>query len=115
MFKALGDPTRFRIFEFLRECASAVAIEDNGEVRPVQGQTVGEICCFITGEDRIASTISFHLKELRLAGLVDIERHGKYIIYSVNPLAVERLSEYFGGRCGEGTCCEPSDVSRNDA
>ncbi|MGO8672487.1 MAG: ArsR/SmtB family transcription factor [Capsulimonadaceae bacterium] len=105
MFKALGDPTRLRIFELLRDCASAVAIEETGEVRRLQGQTVGEICCYITGEDRIASTISFHLKELRLAGLVDVERRGKYIIYSVNPEAVEHLAVYFGSCRPEVPCC----------
>ncbi len=35
MFRALGDPTRLRIFEFLRSCRSAVAIEETGLVRPV--------------------------------------------------------------------------------
>ena len=47
-----------------------------GAARRVDGVTVGEVCCFVTGEDRITSTLSHHLRELRLAGLVDVERRG---------------------------------------
>src|SRR5260370_1003474 len=64
-FKALGDPTRLRIFEFLRGCCRPVALDETGGVSPVNGPTVGEVCCRITGADRATSTISFHLKELR--------------------------------------------------
>ena len=28
MFKALGDPTRLRIFEFLRGCCGSIAVGD---------------------------------------------------------------------------------------
>ena len=45
MFKALGDPTRLHIFEFLRSCCCPVAVDDTGDVRPVIGPTVGEVCC----------------------------------------------------------------------
>ena len=37
LFKALGDPTRLRIFEFLRWQCCAIAIEEDGQVRPVRG------------------------------------------------------------------------------
>ena len=70
VFKALGDPTRLRIFDFLRSCCCPVAVEEGGDVRPVDGPTVGEVCCRVTGAERINSTISHHLKELRLAGLI---------------------------------------------
>lgn len=101
MFKALGDPTRLRIFEFLRARCCAVAIEDEGDVRPVTGATVGEVCCSITGIDKITSTISFHLKELRLSGLVDVEKNGKFSVCRVNRDAVERLGAYLN----ETECC----------
>jgi ArsR family transcriptional regulator len=107
MFKALGDPTRLRIFEFLRDCSGPVALDETGDVRPVDGPTVGEICCHITGEDRISSAISFHLKELRLAGLIHVERRGKNMICSINRDALEKLAGYLGA--GEpnrsGRCC----------
>ncbi len=92
MFKALGDPTRLRIFEFLAGCCCPVAVEDTGDVRPVLGPTVGDICCHVTGAERITSTISFHLKELRLAGLITVERRGKNMICGVNQEAVTRLA-----------------------
>lgn len=104
VFKALGDPTRLRIFEFLRGCCCAVALDEQGGARPVNGQTVGEVCCHVTGADKITSTISFHLKELRNAGLIRMERRGKNMICAVNEETVERLADYL---CGEEyVCCQ---------
>ncbi len=94
MFKALGDPTRLRIFEFLRDCCCPVAVEDTGDVRPLLGPTVGEVCCQVIGVDKITSSVSFHLKELRLAGLITMERRGKNMICGVNRDAVATLAAY---------------------
>jgi SAM-dependent methyltransferase/DNA-binding transcriptional ArsR family regulator len=96
MFKALGEPTRIRIFDFLRSCCCQVAVEDSGAVRTVDGPTVGEVCCQITGADRINSTISEHLKELREAGLISIERRGRNMICGVKKEVIESLSKYLG-------------------
>jgi len=103
MFKALGDPTRLRIFMFLRSCEGPVAVGEEGEVRPVCGPTVGEVCCHVTGADKISSTISFHLKELRNAGLISVERRGKNMICSVNPAALEALTTFL--ERGDEDCC----------
>lgn len=109
MFKALGDPTRLRIFEFLRSCRSAVAIEETGEVRPVSGPTVGEVCCHVTGAERINSKVSHHLKELRLAGLIIVERCGKNMICSINPEVLATLAAYFGRNEPDNDCeCDTS-------
>lgn len=114
MFKALGDPTRLRIFEFLRSCSGEVAVEETGEVRPVSGPTVGEVCCTVTGAERINSKVSHHLKELRLAGLIAIERRGKNMICSVNPKALDVLATYFGTtEEGGGECCT-SQLDKED-
>ena len=106
MFKALGDPTRLRIFEFLRECCGPVAVEDSGDVRRVEGPTVGEVCCRVTGVETITSTISHHIRELRLAGLITVERRGKNMICGVNRAAVESLMAFLreegSGDSGEG-------------
>lgn len=91
-FKALGDPTRVRILQFLCSKSEPVALDDEGDVRPVQGATVGEVCCHITGGDQFSSTVSFHLKELRLAGLISADKSGKFMICSVNRPALEDLS-----------------------
>ena len=114
MFKALGDPTRLRIFEFLCACCCPVAVEETGDVRPVSassfsGPTVGEVCCQVLGTDKIPSSVSFHLKELRLAGLITMERRGKNMICGVDREAVARLAAYFSRSMTNTTssdCCE---------
>lgn len=109
MFKALGDPTRLHIFEFLRSCCGPVAVEESGDVRPVSGPTVGEVCCHVTGAEQINSKISHHLKELRLAGLITVERRGKNMICGVNREAVAALVAYLSGETSDknagGPCC----------
>ncbi|MDX1934682.1 MAG: metalloregulator ArsR/SmtB family transcription factor [Capsulimonadales bacterium] len=123
MLKALGEPTRLRIFQFLRSCCCPVAVDEStGEVRPVSGPTVGEICCHITGRDRINSTISEHLKDLRLSGLILVERRGKQMICAANPAALTALRLFFHGtettppiaraddeKNAAPTCCEPTE------
>ena len=109
-FKALGDPTRLRIFDFLRSCCCPVAVEETGDVRPVQGPTVGEVCCNVTGADRITSVVSHHIKELRLAGLITVERRGKNMICGVNREAVAALAAYLNDEpenapSGGDDCC----------
>ena len=109
MFKALGDPTRLHIFEFLRSCCCPVAVDETGDVRPVSGPTVGEVCCHVTGAEQINSKISHHLKELRLAGLITVERRGKNMICGVNRHTVAALAVYLGGEVSDmsasGSCC----------
>lgn len=94
VFRALGDPTRVRIFEFLCARCCPVALDEAGAVRPVQGATVGEVCCHVTGSDKFSSTVSFHLKELRLAGLIHVEKQGKYMICSVRRDTIRVAADY---------------------
>lgn len=89
-YKALGDPTRLRILEFLA-CRCEVAVDEEGDVRPIQGATVGEVCCHITGVDTVTSTISHHVKELKNAGLIEVRRKGRYMVCRVNEEAMESL------------------------
>jgi ArsR family transcriptional regulator len=95
IFKALGDPTRLGIFQTLRGCADrpgkAVAVDEEGQIRPAGSLSVGEVCCQIGGS---ASTISHHLKELRLAGLIRMEKRGRWIYCSVNPDAFAQIREF---------------------
>jgi len=111
MFKALGDPTRLRIFEFLKAQCCPVAIEaDTGEVSPLTGPTVGEVCCHVTGEAVVTSTVSFHLKELRLAGLITMERSGRHMICGVNRDAAAQLIAFLNDGQAErkvnDDCCK---------
>lgn len=59
------------------------------------------------------TTLSFHLKELSHAGLIDSRNEGRYVIYSANFNAMNSLIAYLTENCcGGQSCCEPAaDVS----
>jgi ArsR family transcriptional regulator, arsenate/arsenite/antimonite-responsive transcriptional repressor len=107
IFKALGDPTRLRIFQTLRCCGASVEVDDSGAVRPAGSLSVGEVCCRIGGS---GSTLSHHLKELRLAGLIRMEKRGRWIYCSVNPEALETIQAFIegeeAGQCQEAAARE---------
>ncbi len=69
--KALGDPTRLQIAEFLSRCETSAP-------------SAGEVCRQVAGTEKINSTISHHLHELRNAGVIRIERQGKQMCCSLN-------------------------------
>jgi ArsR family transcriptional regulator len=97
LFKALGDPTRLGIFQMLRCCPAdggGVEVDEQGQVRPTGSLSVGEVCCRIGGS---TSTISHHLKELRLAGLIRMEKRGRWIYCSVNPEALGAIRAFVEG------------------
>jgi len=102
-FRALGDPTRLRIFRFLCLADKSVALGGAGEVRPVEGTTIGDVCCHVTGCETVNSTISHHVRELRLAGLIQVDRKGKYMVCSVNREALNELHQLIGASLQE--CC----------
>jgi len=104
MLKALGDPTRRRIYDFLRSCDCPVAVDDSGLVRPAVGPTVGDVCCRITGTSgQVPSTISHHLKELRTAGLIEMDRRGKHIVCAIVRDSLAMLAAYFGSSTEDGS------------
>ena len=53
------------------------------------------------------STVSHHLKTLRQAGLISMERRGKRVMYWVEPNVLRDLSEFFLSPLSgtEGECC----------
>lgn len=57
-----------------------------------------------------ASTLSFHLKELAHAGLVQSDQQGRFIYYSADFSAMNGLVAYLMENCcgGKQDCCEPS-------
>jgi len=89
-FKALANPQRLKIFLRLASCC----VPGCCATRPTQlRQCVGEL-----GADLglAPSTVSHHLKELRQAGLLEMERHGKQIECWVSDGAVQWLAGFFG-------------------
>jgi ArsR family transcriptional regulator len=87
VFKALGDENRLAIFQLLRErCAGGCELSEDGAER-----TVTEIA---KDFDLALSTVSHHLKELRNAGLVICEKHGKKVYCQVNSALLEELEAF---------------------
>ncbi|HET6644407.1 MAG TPA: metalloregulator ArsR/SmtB family transcription factor [Fimbriimonadales bacterium] len=93
MFKALGDPTRLSIFQFLRSYCCAT-VDDEGDVHAFEGPTISEVCGQVMGDKKITTSMSFHLKELRNAGLIHTEKRGKNVFCCVDRDALRALSDY---------------------
>ncbi len=75
--KALSDPIRVQLVDVLRRHAGKVCV---CELQPL----------FDVGQP----TLSHHLKKLRDAGLVGVERHGLWAYYYVLPNALKELSAW---------------------
>jgi ArsR family transcriptional regulator len=75
--KALADPIRIQLLDVLRRHAGKVCV---CELTPLF--------------DVSQPTVSHHLKVLREAGLVGVERRGLWAYYYVNPGAVKEISQW---------------------
>ncbi|MGZ4133500.1 MAG: metalloregulator ArsR/SmtB family transcription factor [Actinomycetota bacterium] len=83
LFKALADPARVRIVNLLATSAA-----------PVCG-------CDLEGPLGLSQpTVSFHLKKLHDAGILDRDKRGVWVYWSLNRDAARRLGEVlrFGGK-----------------
>jgi len=83
---ALSQETRLDIFRLLVEAGP-------------EGRAVGRI-----GEalDLPSATLSFHLKELKHAGLVTVQREGRSLIYSADFATMTGLIDYLTRHCCAG-------------
>lgn len=54
-----------------------------------------------------AATLSFHLKELAHAGMVTPRQDGRFIFYSANYAAMNRLIAFLMENCCQGTTATP--------
>ncbi len=88
MFKALSNPYRLQIFLYLANNCYPGEISTPEEMRTSVGE-LGE------GLGIAASTVSHHLKELRQAGLIRMERKGKNIECWVESNTVTQLALFF--------------------
>ena len=57
------------------------------------------------------NTLSFHLKELAHAGLVNVEQQGRNLIYRADFSQMNGLLGYLTEHCCEGASCEVTDPS----
>ncbi|WP_372629625.1 autorepressor SdpR family transcription factor [Cohnella sp.] len=91
-FKALSDPTRRKILQLLKD----------------QDLSAGDIADHF---DISKPSISHHLNILKQAQLVQDERHGQSIIYSINMSVMQEAMSWFLGMIGtKGE--NPHDESR---
>ena len=75
--KALGDPIRLQLVDVLRQHAGKVCV-----------------CELVPLFEVSQPTLSHHLKKLREAGIVGVERRGLWAYYYVNPEATEVLRSW---------------------
>ena len=90
MFKALSNPHRLNIFMRLISCCGV------GIGKGVDSDSM-KTCVGKLGADLgiVPSTVSHHIKELRQAGLIEMERNGQKIYCRVDPETISSLSEFF--------------------
>lgn len=85
-FKALSNPNRLKIYlEILDRRSKQVAAQDCG----------CGLTDFIQKLNIGAPTVSHHIKELVNAGLIEVERHGKFMTCYLNDDMREELKAFF--------------------
>jgi len=92
IFKALSHPSRLRIFLRLRACCPP------GRLCQI-GQEEANCCVGEVSQDLGIgpSTVSHHLKELRQAGLIRMQRKGQKAECTVNQELLAEVAKFFGG------------------
>ena len=89
---ALAQDSRLEVFRLLVQAGPA-------------GLAAGEIA------DRLAipaSTLSFHVKALAQAGLIESRQEGRFIYYSARFAAMNELIAFLGENCCGGRPCLPA-------
>jgi DNA-binding transcriptional ArsR family regulator len=101
---ALAHPIRLQVFRALVVVGS-------------DGLTPGSVA---TALELAPATLSFHLKELLHAGLVDQERDGRNLIYRANYTNMNEVLTYLTANCCQGqtdclateaACCDPARMT----
>lgn len=87
---ALAQETRLQVFRLLVQAG-------------VEGLSVGAIAERLGTEAN--GRLSFHLKELAIAGLVSANQSGRFVYYSANYPAMNDLLAYLTEHCCSGTPC----------
>jgi len=87
---ALAQGMRLRVFRALVGAGPA-------------GMTPGALAATL---DVPASTLSFHLKELMVAGLVSQQRDGRNLIYRPSIAQMNDLLAYLTAHCCHGMACD---------
>jgi len=89
IFKALANPHRLQIFNILTGCCEPGTACSTDEMMSC---CVGELDSQL---DIASSTLSHHLKELKHAGLIEMQRDGKQVFCSINPSTLSEVINLF--------------------
>ena len=95
---ALAQPTRLSIFRLLVKTGP-------------EGLCVGDIGSKL---DLAPATLSFHLKELSNAGLLEPRQEGRFIYYAPDFDAMSSLVGYLTENCCGGKACAPAARKRKE-
>lgn len=87
---ALAQPSRLRVFR---------AIVGTG----TEGMQPGQLSQALGVP---ANTLSFHLKELHHAGLVRVQREGRFLRYRADMAAMQSLVGFLTDHCCQGQPCD---------
>lgn len=92
-FAALSNPQRLRMF--IKLASTCCAPDDPDERR--RGRATEFCCATEVGEglELAPSTVSHHLKELRQAGLINVERQGRRIDCRASRDTLRRIASFF--------------------
>ncbi len=75
IFKALADPRRLKLLEKIARANGALSCAQVGAALPIS-----------------AATLSHHIKELESAGLIAVERRGKFHYLSLRPGVLQSVA-----------------------
>lgn len=89
IFKALANPTRRQILEWLKHPEQFLSSDECGDFR--RGVCAGHI-------ERLGkvsqSTMSNHLSVLQQAGLIQVEKYGQWSYFSRNEALIQQFIEH---------------------
>lgn len=91
IFSALAGESRWQLLLVLQQ--KALSCDDPAHC------DLSERCCDVSelaeATGLAMSTISYHLKELRRAGLIHTHRRGKHIYCAINEATAAQLAQFF--------------------
>jgi ArsR family transcriptional regulator, arsenate/arsenite/antimonite-responsive transcriptional repressor len=92
--KALSNSNRLSIYQQIIKCCPE---KPSG---PCRASFLNCIEKFSKELSIAPSTVSHHIKELRIAGLIKVERSGQHMLVYADTAKAQLLSEFFHNCCG---------------